>query len=112
MRIICSMDTCGDTLKTLDKGAAEMPKLEVMPFQRMGSLQTKGKRQAAVWPTLRDILYAGLGAALSCAKVFTGLTPFGIAFYGAAFTRKKWMVPFLAVGAGALIACHCFTFIT
>ena len=95
--------------KHQDKGAAAMPKLEVMPFQRMGNLQSQGKRQAAVRPTLRDMLHAGLGVALSCAKVFTGFTPFGVAFYGAAFTRQKWLIPFFAVSAGSLIACHNLT---
>ena len=83
-----------------------MPKLEVMPFQRVGNVQSQGNRQAALRLTLRDAVCAGLGVALSCAKVFTGFTPFGVAFYGAVFTRKKWAIPFFAVSAGTLIACH------
>ncbi len=86
-----------------------MPKIEVMPFQRVGSIPSQGKRQVLEHLTPRDAVYAILGIALSCAKVFTGFTPFGVAFYGAAFTRKKWILPFLAVSAGAFIACRGFS---
>ena len=62
---------------------------------------------------ISNFVYAILSFALSSAKILSGITPFGTAFFAAACTSKNLMPSLVAVAAGSLIAhpsavCLCY----
>ncbi|MBE7031239.1 MAG: stage II sporulation protein E [Ruminococcaceae bacterium] len=75
---------------------------QVTPFRRLRT----DTGQATLPGTAREILHTLLGVLLCGARILTGITPFGAAFYGAVFSMRRWIGPYLSMVLGTLITHH------
>lgn len=79
-----------------------MAQIEVQPFKRVtGQEQKKTKHRISDFFQVNDIFPAVISFLLARVVMLGGMSPFGVAFFAAVYTKKKMWIPLFGVTLGA-----------